>query len=141
MQKRFLLSTLLILGIASTGCQKLQDGSESSTEVLEGSAREGESDSNGAWHHVTTVKGDASKVSGDFTISGREWKISWDSKPQGRDSEFIIILQDKKNSDIAEIIVNEVGATKDYVFLEGKGTYYLRVSTTQPYSIDIQELR
>lgn len=126
--------------LALQACQGLDDGSSQNTTVVEGSANTG--DSAGAWHNVLSLKGENSKTSQVFNITGNEWKISWQATaPKGREDEFIIILFDKANPDISEIIVNEVGNTKDYVYLQGQGKFYLMVTTSQQYQIDIQEQR
>ncbi len=131
---------LLLLVALLVGCDAVNDGSTRNTDRVEGSV--GADTKKGTWYKVAQVTGTGKKTTETFKISGSEWKISWKTTAaKGKADEFIVILNDKQNPDLYEIIVNVTGTDEDLVFLEGKGQYYLTVTTTQQYSIDIQELR
>lgn len=93
------------------------------------------------WREVTTFRGQGPKETPSFKIKGKEWKISWRTKPVNEIGEFIVILYDEKNPEISEVIANTTGEGKDLVYLEGKGSYYLSINTNQAYTITIEELK
>jgi len=93
------------------------------------------------WHKVTSFQGEGPKETPPFKIKGKEWKISWETRPVKENGEFIVILYDEKNPEVSEVIANTTGEGKDLVYLEGKGTYYLSINTNQSYTITVEELK
>jgi hypothetical protein len=138
----YVAALFLALGLSSCdGIQSAKDEARNGN-VLDGSVGGEKVEKKLAWHAVLAVNGKASRTSETFKISGQEWKISWKTTPvKGKEDEFIIILFDKANPDVSEIIVNVTGSDTDFAYLEGKGQFYLMVTTSQPYEIKIDEQR
>jgi hypothetical protein len=135
---------VLVLFLGLTGCDGIQSAKEEakSGNKLDGSIGGDKVEKKLAWHNVIAVNGKASRTSETFKITGQEWKISWKTTAlKGKEDEFIIILFDKSNPDVSEIIVNVTGTDTDFAYLEGKGQFYLMVTTSQPYEIKIDEQR
>ncbi len=93
------------------------------------------------WKQVILIKGKGPKESEIFRIRGKEWKIAWKTQSDETSDEFILILYDKNNPENTEVIANTTGDSEDFVYLEGKGEYYLSINTKQSYEITIEELR
>jgi hypothetical protein len=121
--------------------QEAREKAEQGT-ILDGSIAKKDLKKKPQWKPVFKVKDKKSQKTKVFKISGGEWKIRWRTVPGKKgDDEFIIMLNDRNNQDVAEIIANVTGADEDFAYLEGKGEYYLQVTTTQPYEIIIEEAR
>lgn len=95
------------------------------------------------WYTVSTVEGNGSKQSEPFRINtDGDWKIRWRTTPgaQGTD-EFVIILYDKNDEFINEIIANVAGQDEDFAYLEGKGEYFIEIKSSQEYQVVVEEQR
>lgn len=142
------LFAIVVLAVSVTACNKAakleQDAREQAEQgtILDGSIAKKDLKKKPQWKPVFKVKDKKSQKTKVFKISGGEWKIRWRTVPGKKgDDEFIIMLNDRNNQDVAEIIANVTGADEDFAYLEGKGEYYLQVTTTQPYEIIIEEAR
>ena len=82
--------------------------------------------------------GKAQKNTETFTINTNEWVIAWIT--QG-DSNFIIELYNADTNELVELVANIVGNGGETSVMRGKGRYYLKVNTSQPYSIVVTEKR
>lgn len=137
----FFILILNILGCKETRREALNrafNGEASTSNITEGS----EEKLNLKWNKVYNLKGNKSKKSKVFKITGKEWKISWKTTPtKNKDGEFILLLRDKRNKSDAEIIANVIGADEDTRYLNSKGNYYLVVNTNQNYEIWVEELK
>jgi hypothetical protein len=92
------------------------------------------------WQSVLSLKDRKTQNTQVFKIASNDWKVRWKTRPgvKGVD-EFIVILYDKANPSGSEIVANVTGEDEDFVNMEGRGTYYLSINTTQNYEIVIEE--
>jgi len=95
------------------------------------------------WRKVSEIRGTKSMKSKTFKIKGKEWKVNWVVEEKGDDNgEFIVILHNKKDKNDTEIIAQQTGSGPDFAPFEGgQGEYYLEITSSQPYSIEIQEYK
>ncbi len=133
------------VGMLATGCSNTRpaddEGSTQPGSVLDGSIAKKDLKKKAVWKKVIAVKDVKSGKSKTFKINGSEWKIRWKTKPgKAGDDEFIVLLNDKDNQ-TSEVIANVSGSDEDFAFLEGKGEYYLQITTGQPYEIVVEEVR
>ncbi len=91
------------------------------------------------WKKVLTLKGNSSKKSKVFKITGKEWKISWKTNPKNKDGEFIVILKDKKNKASSDMVANLTGDDEDVRYMTGSGNYYLNIKSDQNYEITVED--
>lgn len=137
-----MLALVAVLAVATTGCGS--STSETDAALVDGSIGKAELKVQPKWKEVLRVRNIENHKTKRFEISGSEWKIKWRTKP-GRnstgDEDFIIILYDKNNQDVSEIIANVTGEDEDFTFLEGKGEYYLDIKTSQPYEVVVEQIK
>lgn len=95
------------------------------------------------WRKVSEFKGTRSMKTKTFKIKGKEWKVNWNVEEKGKDNgEFIVILHNKKDKNDTEIIAQQTGSGPDFAPFEGgQGEYYLEVTSSQPYSIEVHEYK
>ncbi len=91
------------------------------------------------WKEVARWEGQAIKNTETFSISSREWRISWDTKPgEYGDMNFQIYIY-KADGNLVSVAANVIGANKDSSIMRGAGDYYLSINTAQPYTIIVEE--
>lgn len=135
-----LVVPVLALTLASCG----GEASQADAALVDGSIGKSELKVQPKWKEVLRVRNKKNHKTKQFKISGSEWKIKWRTKPgkaAAGDEEFIIILYDKNNQDVSEIIANVSGEDEDFAFLEGKGEYFLSINTDQPYEVVVEEIK
>ncbi len=141
------LLSLFIAAALMVGCdaervrREAAEGAEGQS-VMEGSiAKSGTKKTAVRWREVLALRNKKSVKTKTFKISGAEWKIRWKTKPKkGQETEeFLVVLYDKKNKDVNEIIANDMGEVEDFLYLDGKGDYYLDVTTNMPYELVVEE--
>ncbi len=112
-------------------------------EISEGPAHKNQINEEGSgklkWKKVLTLKGNSSKKSKVFKITGKEWKISWKTNPKNKDGEFIVILKDKKNKASSDMVANLTGDDEDVRYMTGSGSYYLNIKSDQNYEITVED--
>jgi hypothetical protein len=85
------------------------------------------------------LNGQADRRSKAFSIDSDKWRITWKTQPNDRDGEFIVMLYDQQNPGEPLIITNS--PENDMSDVEGNGVYYLEVTSSQPYQIEITEFK
>lgn len=139
----------LVIGLAvafASGCdedrvrREAAEGAEAQS-VMEGSIAKSGVKKAARWREVLVVKNKKTVKTKTFKITGAEWKIRWKTKPKkGQETEeFLVVLYDKKNKDVNEIIANDLGEVEDFLYLDGKGDYYIEVTTNMPYELVVEE--
>ena len=92
------------------------------------------------WDTIKVFLGDSTKNTTPFTVDSR-WSISWDTKPEDiGDGNFAIEIHRVADDGVLGIAANVVGASKDETQEYQKGTYYLDITSSQHYTIMINEL-
>ncbi len=93
------------------------------------------------WREVKRFSGQSIKDTESFRISGREWRISWETKPgEYGDMNFQIYVYNSAG-EIVGVAANVVGYDKDFSIQRGAGNYYFTINTAQPYTIIVEEKR
>ena len=141
-----LFGGMLLAFMACNNIESLEENAQQSKEntLLEGELGEKKLKVKPHWKEVSVVQGSTSIETDPFKIKGKEWQIKWELKPQSKKkaSEFILILYDRNDPAYTEVVANAEGAENDFVFLEGKGEYYLSVNAKNTqYRITIEELK
>jgi hypothetical protein len=85
---------------------------------------------------VARWEGAAQKNTETFTVNANEWIINWETTG---DSNFIIEIFKADTNEMVELVANIVGSGKDSSVIRGKGQYYLKIMSSQPYKIEVVE--
>jgi hypothetical protein len=88
-----------------------------------------------SWHPVKTFSGRAQKKTESFTIKGREWRISWETKGKGH---FGIFVHGEEGRPL-DLVANIIGSGSESSIMRGAGTYNLDITTLQPYTIKVED--
>lgn len=92
------------------------------------------------WNEVIRFTGSNMKNTKKFDISSNEWRIKWDTEPgKHGDMNFQIYLHGTDG--FPQIIANIIGKGNDETYIYEKGTYYMTINTSQPYTIVVEEYR
>jgi hypothetical protein len=139
-----LTSLVLVLSVVACDSDRVRREAADSADaqsVMEGSIAKSSTKKAARWKEVLTVKNKKNAKTKTFRISGNEWKIRWKTKPKrGQEGEeFLVVLYDKKNKDVNEIIANDMGLVEDFLYLDGKGDYYLDITTNLSYELVVEE--
>jgi hypothetical protein len=81
-------------------------------------------------------EGSAQKNTETFEIKTQEWIVRWSTSGT---SNFSITVHNADTGRMVDLIANIIGSGQDYSVMRGKGNYYLEISTSQPYIIEIIE--
>ena len=137
-----LLLAALVVGCDGERVRREAADGASEQSVMEGSiGKAGTKKTAARWREVLALRNKKNVKTKTFKIAGSEWKIRWKTKPKkGQETEeFLVVLYDKKNKDVNEIIANDMGEVEDFLYLDGKGDYYLEVTTNMPYELVVEE--
>jgi hypothetical protein len=111
-------------------------------KMLEGQIGNGELKVKPRWAQVARYKGNKAKKTEPFLIQGREFRLKWKTKSnKNDDGELIVFLHDAQNPANKEIVVNVAGDDTGEAFLEGKGSYFLKIESNQAYEITVEEVK
>jgi hypothetical protein len=88
-----------------------------------------------SWHPVKTFSGLVQKKTESFTIKGREWRISWETKGSGHFGLFV----HGEDGRPLDLVANIIGSGSETTIMRGAGTYYLDITTSQPYTIKVED--
>jgi len=93
-------------------------------------------------HQIAYFSGseDDSRNTETFTITTHEWRIWWATflDEEGEESNFQIYVY-KSDGDLVDVAANVVGKSNEFTTMRGKGDYYLKINTGQPYMITVYE--
>ena len=92
-----------------------------------------------AWREVARWEGKSSKNTETFHISSYEWRIWWDTSPSEDGEGSLAILVYRADGGLLAVAANVIGEDADSTIMRGAGDYYLRIETTQPYVIAVEE--
>jgi hypothetical protein len=140
----FITTLLLVLTVVACDSDRVRREAADSADaqsVMEGSIAKSSTKKAARWKEVLAVKNKKNAKTKTFRISGNEWKIRWKTKPKrGQEGEeFLVVLYDKKNKDVNEIIANDMGQVEDFLYLDGKGDYFLEITTNLAYELVVEE--
>jgi murein endopeptidase len=122
-----------VAGCSSTETTKTADAPKqaNSEPVKETPAQSSVPQVIGSW------SGNAMKTTDTFHVSSDKWTIRWDTKPgQYGDMNFIIYVYTDSGS-LKDVAANVIGASNDKTVIRGSGDYYLKIVTSQPYTIEV----
>jgi hypothetical protein len=85
---------------------------------------------------IAKWEGSAQKNTETFSVDMNEWIINWETRG---DSNFAITVYNADTNDMVELVANIIGSGKDYSVIRGKGRYYLKISSSQYYFIEVSE--
>lgn len=91
------------------------------------------------WLKVISWQGKGIKKTETFTITSKEWKICWATKPDEYGDGIFQIMVYKGDSSIPDIVANVMGKDQDCSFMKGKGFYSLTINAIQPWTVVITE--
>ena len=74
-----------------------------------------------------------------FIIGTHEWRIWWWTSPEGEEESNFQIYVHKANGDLVDVAANVIGRSNEFTTMRGKGSYYLKIVTGQPYMITVYE--
>lgn len=94
-----------------------------------------------AWHTVRTFTGSATKDTEPFTVQA-PWRIIWATEPgQYGNMNFAVMVMRPGEAGMVGLVANVIGAGSDESYQYEGGTFYLSITTGQPYAIEIREQR
>jgi hypothetical protein len=86
---------------------------------------------------VGSWSGNGIKTTDTFHVSSEKWTIRWDTKSgEYGDMNFIIYVY-KDNGSLKDLAANVIGASNDKTIMRGSGDYYLKIVTSQPYTVEV----
>jgi len=94
-----------------------------------------------SWQEVMTISGQSTKKTDLFTVTANRWRVSWATKPGGYGATNFAVWVYRANGDTVGLIANIIGAGQDDGYEYGAGSYYLDITSSQPYGIVVEELR
>jgi hypothetical protein len=96
---------------------------------------------NPTWQQVGVWTGQESMTTQPFVV-GANWAIAWQTQPgQQGQGTFRITIHNASTGAQVGVAADIVGAGMSESRQYASGTYYLQISTTQPYSVQVRELR
>lgn len=94
------------------------------------------------WRLVERFSGSSIKNTSNFDIKGEEWRIRWSTEPgKYGDMNFQIYVHDASDDSLKDLAANVIGAASDESVIRGAGRYYLKLNTSQPYEVIVEEFR
>lgn len=130
-------------GVETSIAEEKEKKNKANTRAVTGEKVDVERVAKPKWRQLCYFSGTKNKKSKPFKVNGKEWKISWNVKPGTKtDSEFILILHNKKDKEDTEIITTQIGPGEDFEIYEGgQGEYYLDINSALPYQIEVLEYK
>lgn len=92
----------------------------------------------GNMYRIASWEGAANKNTETFDVTTQEWKIAWWTRG---DSNFILEVYDADSNRRIELAVNIVGNGQDSTIMRSKGRFYLKISTSQDYRVQVFDNR
>jgi hypothetical protein len=90
----------------------------------------------GDFRSIAKWEGSAMKSTETFSVSKDEWVVYWTTSGN---SNFAITVYNADTNQSVDLIANIVGNGMDYSVVRGKGRYYLKIMSSQPYTIEVLE--
>lgn len=88
------------------------------------------------WTKIATIQGRSDKQTDSFTVGG-EWKIAWDTKAERSPYTMLGIQIWRPDGAFVDAVAGNMGTEKDESVQHTAGTFYLKITASQPYSITI----
>jgi hypothetical protein len=90
----------------------------------------------GEWHEIAKITGSAQKTTQYYSIPDDEWRVTWQTQPRDRDTNFMMMIQ--RDDGLQKMAANIIGAGNDSTYGDGAGRYRLEIDTSQDYEITIE---
>lgn len=90
------------------------------------------------WREIARWKGSGIKNTEPFTISTKEWRISWTTKG-GQVPGIFSIMVYKGDSEVPDIAAQVQGDSTDSSYMRGAGQYRLTITSSQRWEVTIEE--
>lgn len=89
------------------------------------------------WQEVKTWSGNGIKKTEPFTITGKQWRVTWTNK-----SGYLgVSVYKPGNSYPIEMLVNTADATSDVSYVYKTGEFYLDVNSSGAWELTVEELK
>jgi hypothetical protein len=90
----------------------------------------------GQWNQVLLVQGSGNQTTQTFTV-GSQWEVLWNTSPGPGTDGFSITAVNTANTNQVIAIVATSGANESSQSEYQPGTYYLTITSAQPYTVEI----
>ncbi len=91
-----------------------------------------------SWVKVAGFSGYSEKNTEPFTVRA-PWKVVWSTRPgNAGNGNFAVFIYDSAGN-MVDLAANVVGTGSDECYQYNGGTFYLNISTSQAYAVDIYE--
>lgn len=124
---------LIILIAAASGGTPASTDTNVANNVEEAQA----TDTEATWQEVKSWTGTGIKKTEPFTITGKQWRVTWTNK-----GGYLGITTYKPGSNIPnDILANSTEATTDTSYVYKSGEFYLDVNSSGSWEIKVEELK
>jgi len=90
------------------------------------------------WRRVASWSGTGPKNTEKFFVRA-PWKIVWDTRPHPQFGNMNFIIHVHGDKGMPYLAANVIGADQGETIQHESGTYYLKISGSQPYTITVYE--
>ncbi len=91
------------------------------------------------WRAVVNAQGTGTKKTASFPITARFWRIRWATTPAQDANAWTYAIIYRRNRESVGMAVNTKGESGGVTRLQGRGTYYLEVKSTQNWTMNIEQ--
>lgn len=91
------------------------------------------------WSDVASWNDWSSKETETFTTTSSEWRIVWDTEPEGCGEMNFQIQVYTAAGDLRSVAADIIGEGKGVSYVSGAGDYYLMLDTAQYYTVTVQQ--
>lgn len=91
------------------------------------------------WREVASEEGTGAKRTSPFPVNSRFWRIRWATRPAQDANAWTYAIIYRKNGDNVGMALNGRGESNGITRLQGRGTYYLEVNSTQNWTMNIEQ--
>ena len=89
------------------------------------------------WIEVLNVSGNGMKKTEDFTVTGKQWRISWNVTGDGYFGASIYTSE----GNLSELAANCTACGSDSTIIRGAGTYYLDINSTDAWRVTVEDMK
>jgi hypothetical protein len=92
------------------------------------------------WVKIATFQGQSDKSTESFAV-GQEWKIAWDTRAVRSPYTMLGIQIWRPGGGFVGAVAGNMGSEQDESVQHTPGTYYLQITASQPYTIEVWDRR
>lgn len=92
------------------------------------------------WVRVTKVTGKQPSATKWFTITGRRWRVRWDTRQDAAEDAFQIAVDRPRARKPFAVAVDVKGTSKDRWNTTTQGKFRVRIDTRQSFTVVVEEL-